>query len=82
MKQLTIRGVPEKLVRALEVEKRKRGSSLNQLVLDLLNQVLCPDQDKNDNGLSKFAGTWSNEELAEFEKNTVSFEQIDEETWK
>ena len=32
--------------------------------------------------LSDLAGTWSDEEAAEFEANTRVFEQIDDEMWK
>lgn len=34
------------------------------------------------NDLSSLAGTWSNEELVEFNQATKQFEQIDEELWK
>ncbi len=30
----------------------------------------------------RFAGTWSQEDVEEFNKATASFEQIDEELWK
>jgi hypothetical protein len=83
MKQLTIRGVSDALAQALDNERRRRGVSLNQAVLDLLRQAVRLGPDKPaDNGLSRFAGTWSDKDLREFEKNTASFEQIDEDHWK
>lgn len=42
---------------------------------------LTADQEY-DNGLDKLAGSWSQEEFEEFEKNTAVFEQIDEELWR
>ena len=83
MKALTIRDVDERLARALEREKRRRGSSLNQTVLQLLGQALGLDsRAPRSNGLAKLAGTWSASELGRFERDTAAFEQVDEELWK
>jgi DNA polymerase III delta subunit len=82
VKALTVRNVDARLARALEREMRKRGTSLNQTVLDLLRDslgvgVLAPSS----NGLEKLAGTWTQKDLEEFEANTAIFEQIDPELW-
>jgi len=83
MKHLTIRDVPPELARALEEEKKKRKQSLNRTVLDLLKQALgLVPWGAYDNGLGRLAGTWSKEELEEFERNTSVFEQVDEELWR
>jgi plasmid stability protein len=37
---LTVRNLPDELAAALESEKRRRGTSLNQTVVDLLRQSL------------------------------------------
>lgn len=82
MKAITIRDVDAALARALDREKRRRGRSLNQTVLELLRQALGvePAQPRS-NGLAKLAGTWSQDELDEFERATAAFEQVDEELW-
>lgn len=82
MKQLTIRGVTKDLEQALQEEKRRRGKSLNQVILDLLRQSLGCESTGYDNGLGQYAGTWRAEELKSFEELTDAFEQIDEELWK
>lgn len=83
MKQITIRGVPQEISRALEKEKKRRGTSLNQTVLDLLGQYFGLNSDSSfDNGLSKLAGTWTKADLNAFEKNTSIFNSIDQEVWK
>lgn len=82
MKQITVRGVSEDLSKAPSKETKRQGTSLNQTVLNLLRQTLGIASTKYDNGLSEFAGTWSAQELAAFEKHTQIFEQIDEELWK
>lgn len=82
-RHLTIRDVSSELARALKAEARRRGASLNQTVKDLLAKALGLDSPAEfDNGLSALAGTWSADELAEFEKNTGAFEEIDHELWR
>lgn len=83
MKQITVRGVPPELAKALSKEKQRRGVSLNQTILDLLKQSLGISREVSfDNGLSKLAGTWSQSDLKSFQKNTAIFEKIDEDLWK
>lgn len=83
MKALTIREVDPALAKALEREKRRRGASLNQTVLQLLRQALgLEGVARRSNSLGKLAGTWSKEDLARFERDTAVFEQVDEELWR
>jgi len=82
MKALTVRNVDARLARALERETRKRGTSLNETVLDLLRDALGVGRlAPPSNGLDKLAGTWTQEDLEQFEANTAIFEQIDPEIW-
>ena len=83
MNDVTIRDLPPKLSEALEKEKRRRGQSLNQTVIDLLAHGLgvAPSK-KTRNGLSRLAGTWSRDDLEEFESAIAHTEQIDEELWR
>jgi len=83
MKQITIRNVSPKLGKALKSEQQRRGSSLNQTVIDILESSLGINSNGPfDNGLNKFAGTWDEEEFKEFEQNTRKFEMIDKEIWE
>jgi hypothetical protein len=83
MRHLSIRHVPAELASALEDEKRRRGTSLNQVVLDLLSQAVgLGTTRRRSNGLGRYAGTWTQEEFEEFEKAIEDFEQIDEELWR
>ena len=52
---LTIRNLPPSLAEALEREKRRSGKSLNQTVLDLLEEGLGV-QGVRSNGLGRLAG--------------------------
>ena len=62
IKALTIRNLPPTLAEALDREKRRRGQSLNQTVIDLLGQGLG-SPGVRPNGLSRLAGGWSEDEL-------------------
>jgi len=81
VKYLTIRGVSSRLARALADEKARRGTSLNQTVIELLSQALGLGVPTRSNGLRALAGTWTDEELARFNEAVASTEQIDEELW-
>jgi hypothetical protein len=83
MKALTIRHVDARLAGALTRETKRRGTSLNQTVLEVLRRGLGIDQvTPRTNGLEKLAGTWTSEDLAEFEANVAMFEAIDPELWR
>jgi hypothetical protein len=83
MKALTIRKVDARLSAALVRETRRRGTSLNQTVLDLLRAGLgLGTSSPRTNGLEKFAGTWTAEELEEFETSVAMFDKIDPELWQ
>jgi hypothetical protein len=83
MKHLTIRNVPEELGDRLLEEKRVRGRSLNQTVLELLSQAVgLSGQRQRSNGLGTLAGTWTAEDQAEFEDAIEGMEEIDEELWR
>jgi plasmid stability protein len=81
IKALTIRNVPPSLAQALEREKRRKGKSLNQTVIDLLGQGLGAEGMRS-NGLGRLAGGWSEDEFRDFEQATAQFEAVDEELWR
>jgi hypothetical protein len=82
-KHLTVRNVPPTIMRALDRERRKGRTSLNQAVIDSLGRGLGVSHvDDFDNGLRALAGTWSAGELRTFESATAGFEKVDEDLWK
>lgn len=83
MKALTVRNVDARLASALARETKRRGTSLNQTVLNVLRRGLGIDTpEPRTNGLEKLAGTWTAEEFAEFEAKVAMFEEIDPELWR
>jgi hypothetical protein len=82
MKAMTLRNIPEDLARELEREKTRRGGSLNQLAIDLMKEALgLAEGGRRSNRLAQLAGSWTPEDLAEFERATAPFEQVDPELW-
>jgi len=81
VRHLTIRDVPAELAERLAEEKRVRGRSLNQTVLDLLAQALGVVGGRRSNGLGEHSGAWSTEEHEAFERAIAEGEEIDEELW-
>lgn len=81
MKALTVRSIPPALAEALDRERRRRGASLNQTVIDLLSQSLGVSVPRS-NGLAAQAGTWSEEEFRRFEESVAHFGQVDPELWR
>ncbi len=78
---LTIRGLPGDIANALEEERRRRGTSLNQTVIDLLRLSLGVTG-KRSNGVGRLAGTWTEAEHRGFVAATKGFEEIDADLWK
>lgn len=84
MRHLTVRNLEPDIAKALDRERRRSGTSLNQTVIDLLRKALgitAPGKEF-DNGLGKYAGTWTKEQFEEFERNTAFLNQPDEEPEK
>ncbi len=86
MNTLTIRGIDEKLKRALKERAQYEHMSMNNLIIRMLKEYLIEDEDskvlKTYDDLDRLAGTWSETEAREFEKYVSPFEQIDAEMWK
>jgi plasmid stability protein len=80
-RHLTVRNLPEDLSAALKREKRRRGTSLNQTVIDLLWQSVGGAGTRS-NGLARLAGTWTEAEHRRFLDEIQVFEKIDPDLWQ
>jgi len=80
-RRLTLGSVPPEMLRALEREALRRGSSLSQTAVDLLCAGLGVRQPLS-NGLRRFAGTWSAEDLERFTAIVALSEVVDAELWR
>jgi len=73
--------LPEDLSAALDREKRRRGVSLNQTVIDLSRLSLGVTGTRS-NGLARLAGSWTAAEERQFLRRIRKFEEIDRDLYK
>ena len=71
MKTMTVRNVSEATAAALDVERRRRGLSLNRTVLALLSRSRWVSADG-----------WSEEGFQRFEESVAPFARVEEDLWK
>lgn len=80
---LTVRNLPADIAAELERERKRRGASLNQTVVDALRRGLGLGQERKSNGLAALAGKWTEEEFEAFEEAVRELgEQVDEDLWR
>ncbi len=85
MKTLTIRNIDNELSRSLKKKAEESGTSLNSCIINILKEkfgLLKKQFSKKYNDLDELAGTWNKKDYEQFNKNIVSFDQIDEAMWK
>lgn len=85
MTTMSIRGLDPKVLAALKRQAQAEGSSLNALVLRLLqgdprHKSASAAQTFDD--LDALAGTWSAKDSREFERATRPFSEVDPALWK
>ena len=83
MATMSIRGLNDQALAQLKNQAEQEGSSLNSLVLRLLQGSPKPPM----GGLKKFddldalAGTWSADEALAFERQSAAFAEVDATLW-
>ena len=86
MKQITIRGIPIDVEKAIRKEAREKKASLNKAILNLLEKAVG----RKGKGTSKYTfkdldhlcGAWAKDEGEEFNASLRSLRGIDEDVWK
>jgi hypothetical protein len=77
-----LRGVPKEFMDSLKQEAKKLHISVNTLILRMIQKGLGFTHEKTEHhDLDDLAGTWSDSDAKDFEKNTEYFEKIDKELW-
>lgn len=85
MATMSVRGLDDKTLTRLKSQAELQGSSLNSLVLSLLQDTGMPvkvNALKKFDDLDTLAGTWSAKEAQVFERNTAAFAEVDAALWK
>jgi hypothetical protein len=84
MASMSIRGLDDQTLARLKSQAEQEGSSLNSLVLRLLQGAgagIQPSALKKFDDLDALAGTWSDKEAHAFERNTAAFAEVDATLW-
>ncbi|MDR3124061.1 MAG: hypothetical protein LBU16_09840 [Treponema sp.] len=83
MKSITLHGISEELDQRIAEKCRETGLSQNKTVIQALENALLPSPEERRRAeLMPLVAAWTDEDLAEFEKNTADFEIVDESDWK
>lgn len=82
MSVLTVRGCDDDLLKVLKETSRRRGVSVNRLIVETLREVFVGGKrPRRYDDLNDLAGTWSVAEAAEFDLAVAPFNRIDPELW-
>jgi len=84
MATMSIRGLDNQELARLKNRAEQEGSSLNSLVLRLLQGGMHPESKamKKYEDLNALAGSWSVDDAQEFARNTAPFAEVDSSLWK
>ena len=85
MSQITLRGIDNETEKKIRREAKKKGKSLNKIILEMIGQRGGQKKEKEElpaNSLRRLAGGWSRKEADKFLESIKSCEQIDEAMWK
>jgi hypothetical protein len=83
---MSIRGLDEKALARLKRRAEREGSSLNSLVVRLLQEDAgAPGktrQRQKFDDLDALAGTWTSQQARAFERDTAAFSEVEPTLWK
>lgn len=86
MAVISIRGLDDKAVFRLKKQAQQEGSSLNSLVVKVLETVagvrFADKVNERFDDLDALQGTWSERDADAFESATADFSQVDQTLWK
>lgn len=80
-----LRGIPQEVMTILKKEAKQQHVSINLLILNLIDEGIghtAKVKKMQYHDLDYLAGTWSQEDAKEFQKNLISVETIDKELWE
>jgi hypothetical protein len=85
MTNLSVRGVDDTAVARLKEQAKSRGISLNAYLVELIQKSAGvrtkTGRRPEYRDLDDLAGTWTTEDIHEFEESQRAFNRIDEELW-
>ncbi len=84
MNTLTIRGIDPELSDKIKEKSKKSGMSINKIMLKILKSSFGLEKGKTFpvyHDLDDLAGTWTDKDAEEFNKNTQELREIDKGLW-
>ena len=87
MKQITLRGIPIEIEKAIKREAERKGMSLNRAFIALLEKTTgtkkrAQRKQPLHHDLDHLCGIWTKREAEEFTRNVEFQRRIDENLWK
>jgi plasmid stability protein len=85
MKAVTLRNLPPAVERTIRQRAKKKGVSVNKVVISLLQEHLGESEKRpvrRYHDLDELAGSWSKQEADAFERALAKQRIIDPEMWK
>ena len=87
MDQITVRGIPPEIEKAIRNESKRKNISLNKTIVSLLKKAVGGRIKKASkeivyHDIDHLSGAWSRDEAQQFERNLKDQRQIDEDVWK
>jgi hypothetical protein len=85
MATMTVRGIDSEVAKLLKDQAHSDGISVNALLLKMVKESLRVEKKRRTkihHDLDHLAGTWSEKDLKEFQKNVEALEKVDKEIWK
>ena len=85
MKSITIHGLDEHLDRTIRNLAAREGLSINKTIKKVLRRALGLDDQSKTMRREQFAdlfGTWTKQDIEEFQANTADFSNVDLSEWQ
>jgi|JRYH01.1.fsa_nt_gb plasmid stability protein len=86
MSNISVRGLGSNTIARLKLRAVREGVSVNALVLRLIDEGLggrpARYAKRRHDDLDELAGSWTDEDAAEFEDASAAFREVDPALWK
>ena len=83
---ITIQDIDDATAKWISEEAERRGVNVESLIIELIHKGIGVEREgtplKSYHDLDSLAGTWSEEQEAEFLNAVSDFEQVDEKLWR
>jgi hypothetical protein len=83
---VTIQDIDNETANWINEQARQRGISIESLIIELIHKGITAERESVSpqayHDLDSLAGTWSDEQAAEFSDSIADFEHVDEMLWQ